>query len=100
MVEVIQFVFSSFWVWLGTVVLLSVPVLGVLMAVGVWKGPVADPEEIARLARAKLDRDAALQAAQRQIHQGRHAQGAVPTWTSGRNGFRRSAISGVIGGER
>ena len=73
MVEVLQFVFSSFWVWLGTLVLLVLPVLGVVATVGAWKNPVADPKETARLVRAELDREVARQAAQRQIHQGRHA---------------------------
>ena len=73
MTEALQVIFSSFWVWLGTLVLLALPVLGVIATVGVWKGPVVDPKEIARMARAELDREAARQAAQRQIHQGRHA---------------------------
>lgn len=29
MLEVLQFVFSSFWIWLGCVILLSVPFWGV-----------------------------------------------------------------------
>jgi hypothetical protein len=73
MLAVLQFVFSSFWVWLGSLVLLALPVLGAVTAVGVWKAPLVAPKENARMGRGELDREAARQAAQRQIHQGRPA---------------------------
>ena len=78
MLEVLQFVFSDPVVWLGTLVMMAMPMFGVVAAIGALRAPAADPpvvdpKEIARLVRAELDREAARQAAQRQIHQGRHA---------------------------
>jgi hypothetical protein len=34
MLEVLQFIFSSFWVWLGTVILLGIVAQGVVLAIG------------------------------------------------------------------
>lgn len=34
MLEVLQFVFSSFWIWLGTLLLLSTVMMGFALAVG------------------------------------------------------------------
>jgi hypothetical protein len=47
--EVLQFVFSSFWVWLGVLVLMTVPVLGVIAAIGALPGCMAStPRRTAR----------------------------------------------------
>lgn len=37
MLEVLQFIFSSFWVWLGTAILLSIPFVILDNMVGNWK---------------------------------------------------------------
>jgi hypothetical protein len=71
--EVLQFVFSDPVVWLGTLIMMAMPMFGAVAVIGALRAPAADPKEFARLVRAELDREAARQAAQRQIHQGRHA---------------------------
>jgi hypothetical protein len=71
--EVLQFVLSDPAVWLGTLIMMALPVFGAVADIGALRAPVADPKKFARLVRVELDREAARQAAQRQIHQGRHA---------------------------
>jgi hypothetical protein len=53
--------------------MMAMPMFGAVAIIGALRAPVADPKETARLIRAELDREAARQAAQRQIHQGRPA---------------------------
>ena len=53
--------------------MMALPVFGVVAVIGALRAPAADPKETARLVRAELDREAARQAAQRQIHQDRPA---------------------------
>ena len=35
--EVLQFIFSSFWVWLGTIILITAPIAAFAKVVHAWR---------------------------------------------------------------
>lgn len=38
MLEILQFIFSSFWIWLGTLLLLGVIVKGIIAVIAIMSG--------------------------------------------------------------
>lgn len=43
--EILQFIFSSFWIWLGTVILITAPIAAVAKVVYAWRCK-DDPDDI------------------------------------------------------
>lgn len=36
--EVLQFIFSSFWIWLGTLILITAPITAFTKVIYAWRG--------------------------------------------------------------